>query len=122
MYQSSFKQDNFKYQEKIAITQALTWQQLVLVLQPGYFSVLILQISQTLREELSLEQGQTIWSRATKSSICTHYKENTYKVLILWYMTPSCLLAIYPLALNHCWRCHKDQGTLLHIYWQCPSL
>lgn len=80
----------------------------------------MLKWEQTLGEQFSTEQWQTIWSRAAKSFICTPYKENTYKVLFFWYMTPSCLHAIYSSTLDRCWRCHKDRG--MHIYWQCPSL
>lgn len=49
-----------------------------------------------------MPQWQIIWSQAAKSSICTLYKENTYKVLYFWYMTPSRLKAIYPLASDRC--------------------
>lgn len=80
----------------------------------------MLNWEKALGEEISPEQWQSIWS--AKSSICILYKENTYKVLFSWYMTPSHLHAIYPTALDRCWRCLRDRGTLLHVYWQCPSL
>lgn len=71
-------------------------------------------------EELSTEQWQIIWSQAAKISICTLYEENTYKVLFFWYM--NLLHAIYSSDLDRYWRCRRNSGTLLHIYWQCPSL
>lgn len=82
----------------------------------------MLKWEQALGEELSTEQCKIIWSRAAKSPICTLYEENTYKVLSFWYMTPTRLHAIYPPVLDCCWRCRRDRGTLLHIYWQYPSL
>lgn len=75
-----------------------------------------------LEEELPMEQWQTIWTQAAKSSLCTLYKENTYKILLYWYMTPDTLHTIYPSSPDRCWRCQKERGTLLHIYWSCPLI
>lgn len=75
-----------------------------------------------LNEELPEEQWQTIWTQAAKSSLCTLYKENTYKIFLFWYMTPDILHTIYPTSSDRCWRCQKDRGTLLHIYWSCPLI
>lgn len=72
--------------------------------------------------ELSLKTWQSIWIQATKSSICTLYKENQYKILLHWYQTPDLLHSIYPTADSRCWRCYKHRGTLFHVYWTCPLI
>lgn len=72
--------------------------------------------------ELSLEDWQMIWSQAAKSSLCTLYRENMYKILYFWYMTPDVLHSIYPTCSDHCWRCLGDKGTQLHIFWSCPLI
>ncbi|PIO09146.1 hypothetical protein AB205_0071860, partial [Aquarana catesbeiana] len=41
-----------------------------------------------LGEEIPESTWKTIWTQAAKSSLCTLYKENAYKVLFFWYMTP----------------------------------
>lgn len=42
----------------------------------------MLKWEKALGEEIPPEQWQIIWSRAAKSSLCTLYKENTYKYCI----------------------------------------
>ena len=73
-----------------------------------------------LGEELSEEEWGAIRRQAAKSSICTLYKENTYKVLLFWYLTPDVLHKIYPSTSDRCCRCNQARGTLFHIYWTCP--
>lgn len=77
---------------------------------------------QVLGEELPLNSWQLIWSQASKSSICTLYKENQYKILYHWYQTPDLLHSIYPSADCRCWRCNTAVGTLYHIFWTCPLI
>lgn len=38
-----------------------------------------------------------------------------------WYKTPQILHKIGP-RISLCWRCHQVEGTLLCIFWECPSL
>lgn len=73
-------------------------------------------------EEIPENTWQVIWSQAAKSSLCTLYKENAYKILFFWYMMPDVLRAIYPSSSDRCWRCYRDKGTLYHIYWSCPKI
>lgn len=75
-----------------------------------------------LGEEIPITQWQIIWAQTAKSSICSLYKENSYKILLLWYMTPDVLHAIFPNSSDRCWRCQGARGTFLHIYWSCPLL
>ena len=82
----------------------------------------MLRWERELGEEISETEWQTIWSQAAKSSLCTLYKENAYKILYFWYMTPAILHAIYPSSSDRCWRCQGARGTLYHIYWTCPKI
>lgn len=54
-----------------------------------------------LGEELSLETWQVVWSRVAKSSFCTLYQEDGYKMLYLCYLTPH-LHTIHPGASDCC--------------------
>lgn len=64
------------------------------------------------------------WATRSKenTNYCTLYKENAYKNIFFWYMTPDVLRAIYPSSSDRCWRCQGDRGTLYHIYWSCPKI
>lgn len=35
---------------------------------------------------------------------------------------PALLNKFNPTIPETCWRCHRDRGTLLHIWWSCASL
>ena len=39
-----------------------------------------------------------------------------------WYRTPVVLNQIFPQVSNLCWRCQKEEGTLLHIFWNCEGV
>lgn len=82
----------------------------------------MLKWEKILEEELPLAQWQAIWNQTAKSSMCTLYKENAYKILFFWYMTPDVLHAIFPTSSDRCWRCQGARGTLIHIYWECPLI
>lgn len=59
---------------------------------------------------------------AHKCSISTKTQETAYKLLTQWYFTPFKLKSWFPGASDRCWRCDRETGTLLHIWWQCPIL
>lgn len=72
--------------------------------------------------QLPYDTWQLIWRRAAKSSTCMSYKENQYKILMLWYHTPALLHSLFPTSPDNCWRCGETGGTLFHIYWDCPEI
>lgn len=57
-----------------------------------------------------------------KSSICTKLQESNYNILTRWYLTPSRLHLMFPNTSNICWRCRKEVGTILHMFWSCSKL
>lgn len=56
-----------------------------------------------------------------KSSVCTRIQELNYKLVSRWYMVPTTLHRFFPETSDRCWRC-GEEGSLLHIFWSCPSL
>lgn len=59
---------------------------------------------------------------AHKCSFSTKTQETAYKLLTHWYATPHKIKKWFPEASERCWRCNRESGTLLHIWWQCPIL
>ncbi|XP_040178291.1 uncharacterized protein LOC120910599, partial [Rana temporaria] len=57
-----------------------------------------------------------------KASLASKYQEGGYKILSRWYRTPEVLNQIFPQASNLCWRCSKEEGTLIHIFWNCEGV
>lgn len=74
--------------------------------------------------ELSInlsEEWENIYSYIYKGSINVSAQENGFKVFSRWYKTPLRLHNISPTIPPKCWRC-SDEGSLLHIWWSCPSI
>lgn len=57
-----------------------------------------------------------------KASMASRYQEGGYKILTRWYRTPTVLNRIFPQVSSLCWRCQGAEGTMVHIFWECPGL
>ncbi|MEE6519461.1 hypothetical protein FKM82_031308 [Ascaphus truei] len=69
------------------------------------------------------ETWEEIWQAASETSLCTTIKENIYKILFGWYLTPARLNQIYPQASDLCWRgCGHRGERMVHIWWTCPEI
>lgn len=59
---------------------------------------------------------------ASKSLINTSVIEANYKVILRWYMVQT-RLATYVLGASpKCFRGCGQDGTIYHIWWQCPKV
>lgn len=57
-----------------------------------------------------------------KTATCTKLQETNYKMISQWYRTPEILQKRFPNTLSECWRCQREQETLLHVFWSCPRV
>lgn len=77
-------------------------------------------------KDLGIEISDRQWQKACilvhKCSLSTRMQETSFKLLSQWYATPAKLNKLYPQTSDLCWRCQKEKGTLLHIWWQCPII
>lgn len=71
---------------------------------------------------LSDEDWGLIWEHTHKGFVNISAQENRYKLSTRWYRTPDKLQKIFPAVPPECWRCGLGAGSLLHIWWDCPSL
>lgn len=67
-------------------------------------------------------QRRNIMYLAINSSINTRTQELNYKLLTRCYYTPSRLSKFSAETSDRCWRCRKEEGTLLHIFWSCTKI
>lgn len=71
---------------------------------------------------LTLEDWEQIYLNIHKGSVNVSTQENGYKIQSRWYRTPALLHKFTPTIPEICWRCHKERGTILHIWWTCPCI
>ena len=72
--------------------------------------------------KFSETQKNKIFSFTHKASMASRYHEGGYKVLTRWYRTPMILNRIFPNTSKICWRCQKEEGTMIHMFWSCQKL
>ncbi|MEE6504603.1 hypothetical protein FKM82_005263 [Ascaphus truei] len=82
----------------------------------------MLRWSADLNVDIERETWEEIWQAASETSLCTTIKENIYKIMFGWYLTPARLNQIYPLASDQCWRGCGNRGDMAHIWWTCPEI
>lgn len=56
------------------------------------------------------------------SSVDTKTTETNYKCLARWYATPDKISTFIPEKSAEYWRGCKAQGTMSHIWWECPII
>lgn len=83
--------------------------------QPGLPG--IVKRESELHRTFTSKQKENIIRFSLKASICTKMQETNFKILHRWHLMPSRLHTIFPEMSDLCWRCQKEKGTMLHIFW-----
>lgn len=75
-----------------------------------------------LGESWDLEIWNRMNTRAYKGMVNIALIEANTKVLTRWYLVPSKLALMFPSSSPLCFRNCQAQGTVLHIWWECPKI
>lgn len=75
-----------------------------------------------LQETWNLEEWHRRGTRAFQGIINISLIEANLKVLMRWYLVPSRLATMFSSASPLCFRDCQAQGSMLHIWWECPRL
>uniref|UniRef100_A0A8C5PW08 Reverse transcriptase domain-containing protein n=1 Tax=Leptobrachium leishanense TaxID=445787 RepID=A0A8C5PW08_9ANUR len=68
------------------------------------------------------EQWRDTYEFTHHGSPQTRLQSTSYKLLTLWYSTPSLLFRMGLRITPNCWRCDDPRGTYLHVWWECPVI
>ncbi|CAI5771636.1 Hypothetical predicted protein [Podarcis lilfordi] len=71
---------------------------------------------------IEFEKWLKLWNRDIKFTACTSLRENVWKMLYRWYLTPAKLAKIYRSENKTCWKCGEGEGDLYHMWWQCSKV
>lgn len=71
---------------------------------------------------IEFEKWLKLWNRDIKFTACTSLRENVWKMLYRWYLTPAKLAKIYRSENKTCWKCGEVEGDLYHMWWQCNKV
>lgn len=75
-----------------------------------------------LQETWGLEEWHKRGTRAFKGILNISLIEANLKVLMRWYLVPSRLALMFASTSPLCFRDCQAQGSMLHIWWECPRL
>lgn len=68
--------------------------------------------------EITLEEWERRWGNIKKVK-ATSLKENWYKMFYRWHVTPVKIANMTKNYSKKCWKCHENEGTFYHMWWQC---
>ncbi|CAH2321345.1 Hypothetical predicted protein, partial [Pelobates cultripes] len=67
-------------------------------------------------------QWREILSSHKTMTLCTSHIELSRNIIYRWYLVPTRLKQSFPNTSDTCWRCQKDRGDMIHVWWHCPQL
>uniref|UniRef100_A0A803JAI9 Reverse transcriptase zinc-binding domain-containing protein n=1 Tax=Xenopus tropicalis TaxID=8364 RepID=A0A803JAI9_XENTR len=79
------------------------------------------QWSTDLNHPIEEEAWEEVYENISRISTNTLLKENGYKTIARWYMTPQKLHKIQNNIPPTCFRGCGEIGTYMHMWWECPQ-
>lgn len=65
--------------------------------------------------EIKLDTWEYFWKKSMQISTCAVIKENSFKMMTKWYITPQKLAKIDKSISDRCWKCKHKGGTFYHL-------
>lgn len=75
--------------------------------------------AQNIGHNLEYKKWENIWTRSIKHTVCQELKENVYKMIYRWHLSPQKLSFMYKNSNPQCWKCLDNVGSYFHIWWTC---
>ena len=63
-----------------------------------------------------MEEWENMWGNGLKFTLCTNLKENFYKMMYRWHMSPCKLSRIYKGVSGKRWKCEDQEGMFYHLW------
>uniref|UniRef100_A0A8C7E3S4 Reverse transcriptase domain-containing protein n=1 Tax=Naja naja TaxID=35670 RepID=A0A8C7E3S4_NAJNA len=75
--------------------------------------------TKNMAHNIEIDEWEHNWQMNYKLTLSTAYKENLYKMIYRWHLSPARLAKISPNLSPKCWKCNHPQGTYFHMWWTC---
>uniref|UniRef100_A0A803U0J0 Reverse transcriptase domain-containing protein n=1 Tax=Anolis carolinensis TaxID=28377 RepID=A0A803U0J0_ANOCA len=69
--------------------------------------------------KISEIEWQQLWGQRHLKNLSIRVKENYYKLIWKWYLTPVRIAYMNKNNSKNCWRGCQEPGTYIHMWWQC---
>lgn len=68
---------------------------------------------------IEMKLWEFLWKVAWKIVIPTNIKENLFKMVYRWHITPKELSYMNKDISNKCWKCKTQEDSYFHMWWTC---
>lgn len=75
--------------------------------------------AKTFGHNIEMEQLENMWLKGLKFTLSSSLKQNFYKMMYCWYLSPDKLSRMYKDISNLCWKYDQHEGTFYHVGWMC---
>lgn len=72
-------------------------------------------------KETDMSSWEYLWKTAIKISTSNNLKENCFKMLYSWYMTPTKLANMNDKMSKKCWKCKEKECSFYYMWWTCDK-
>lgn len=77
----------------------------------------MIEWNKNFQRDIPLDKWEASWKNIRLLKAMS-YKENCYKMLCRWHLSPAKLARIYKTD-ETCWKCGQAKGTFFHQWWTC---
>uniref|UniRef100_A0A803SLF5 Reverse transcriptase domain-containing protein n=1 Tax=Anolis carolinensis TaxID=28377 RepID=A0A803SLF5_ANOCA len=89
--------------------------------EPELVKSCMTQWARDIGRPINFEEWEKIWKKNIKLTYATDLKENQYKMVYRWYITPKKLGLINKDINTKCWKCQDHEGNFYHMWWSCTK-
>uniref|UniRef100_A0A803TG30 Reverse transcriptase zinc-binding domain-containing protein n=1 Tax=Anolis carolinensis TaxID=28377 RepID=A0A803TG30_ANOCA len=67
------------------------------------------------------EEWEKLWGKNMKFNYASDLRENQFKMIYRWYITPKKLGHYKKDKRTKCWKCQEKEGNFFHMWWACAK-
>lgn len=75
--------------------------------------------AQNVGHNIEYKKWERIWNQGLRYTVNQELKENVYKMIYRWHLSPKKISLMYKTTDSFCWKCLNVTGSYYHMWWTC---